>query len=372
MITANDILSNDFAFADTSEPLSRLIGRMKTPEACIFEGKNLAGMLSYRKILKSKMDVSQIQLSNLTDRVPVLDPEKNLMNISRLMFESGKQMLPVTEQQFAGVVHASDVLKKLDQIEGLSKIKVKDIRQQKDKISETEKVNKSIELMYDKNISALPVIAGGRHAGVLTSHNLLTKFYIRMAGGNERSLPHKAHSPTFQAESVLHLPVSDFMDQTPAVVIPESMSVVEAASTLVNQKVPCLIVSGNYISWMELLEAASRQETVENVELVGLSELPVIDELKETIKEAAIRHHEKFLKLVSSELKTVLHVKSYSETGDRHKYSIHARAEYPGGPEVSSSAHDWDALRAVQESLNDLEKQLKKKFNKRLTMRKVR
>jgi hypothetical protein len=61
-----------------------------------------------------------------------------------------------------------------------------------------------------------------------------------------------------------------------------------------------------------------------------------------------------------------VHIKEYSKTGKRHKFSMHVRVSYPGGTVASSRSHDWDARRALHKSFKDIENRLIHRFKKNI------
>jgi len=98
------------------------------------------------------------------------------------------------------------------------------------------------------------------------------------------------------------------------------------------------------------------------IKYVGLDGFE-LDIAEKTQMEAEVRKHAEIIeRSVDNELELVIHIKEYSKTGEKHKYSVHIRASYPGGTIVSDKAHDWNLVLAVKHGLKSIEHQLEHKF----------
>lgn len=98
------------------------------------------------------------------------------------------------------------------------------------------------------------------------------------------------------------------------------------------------------------------------IKYVGLDELSLDAFELQKLRETAESHAQKIERLVHNQLELIVHVKSYEKAGEKQKFSLHVRANYPGGHVVSDKVHDWNILTAVQHSLKAIEEQLHHKF----------
>ena len=99
-----------------------------------------------------------------------------------------------------------------------------------------------------------------------------------------------------------------------------------------------------------------------HVQIVGLDDVHLTDIQKGWVIEIASSYAEKIQHMVKNEYHIVLHLKEYHKEGRRHKYSIHARINYPGGPIVSSRSHDWEIRTALHKAFRDIENELRHRY----------
>ncbi len=99
----------------------------------------------------------------------------------------------------------------------------------------------------------------------------------------------------------------------------------------------------------------------EFVQFVGLNELA--PEEQQVVKDISIDGFDKLQRDVKTISKLVVHIKKYSETGERHKYSLHVRLNASTQVIESCKAQDWDLVRALRKSFDDLKHQVAHRFH---------
>jgi CBS domain-containing protein len=123
MTTAQDIIQTDIPKIDVHSTVSDLIGlfrKTKKHYALTYDGKKYLGIVEKRFLLTSRIDPSQMKITNIIKKrsknktpfyVPIITPDTNIKKIALLMVESDSHVLPVQKNnQIIGTVHAKDIV----------------------------------------------------------------------------------------------------------------------------------------------------------------------------------------------------------------------------------------------------------------------
>ncbi len=378
MTTAADIMKREYVNIDVSEPLSSLIGKfikLNESDACVFDKKRFIGLFSHDLLLKSRIDIRGMKLKSVTAPVPHLKNTDDIVKIASLMFDANTTILPVVEKRFIGIVSIFDVLSHIGEISGLEKTKVAEIRHPAPiTIGEDEKINKAMELMSENHIDRLPVVDGrGNTSGFLSHIDIMDRFYVHHARRDEGSTAPKAQTRVYTAvrDDILALPVKDFMSKGELIITDEKDSIAAAAKKMIVNRVLSLLILKNgspsgILTKRDILEAmmSSKFRPMRNIQFARLESIDIDEFAKRWVMKISSFYAEKLAYLVKNELNIALHFKEYKKKGKQHKFSIHARAIFPGGTVASGNAHDWDIRRAVHKAFRDLEHQLRSRFKK--------
>src|SRR3989338_7498175 len=111
MITAKEIMHQDFATAERSEVLSTVIGRLikeQQESALIFSDKQFLGMFLPHHFFKKRLDISQMKIAASTEPVPLLYLNDSIVQMATLMFSANASQLPVMDKKIIGIVHVLD------------------------------------------------------------------------------------------------------------------------------------------------------------------------------------------------------------------------------------------------------------------------
>lgn len=182
-MNAEDIMENSFVKVDKEDVLSKLIGKLiksKKNEAVILDGKKYYGVMDKRKLLKSRRDVSEEKVKNISKKPAVLKGDESLKDISLLMYDSDSHMLPVVNKgSLKGVVHAIDVLKNMGSIDSsLMDNKVMDfVKRKVIAFEEDAEIGKVMQAMREENIDHAPIInSHHKLVGIVSTIDLFLKF----------------------------------------------------------------------------------------------------------------------------------------------------------------------------------------------------
>ena len=213
---ADEILKTDFVKIGKNETVSRLIGKLKKThhsEAVVVDKKKFVGVVSKRKMLKSRMRASETKVSKLSVKVSVLNGGENLERVAKLMAASDVHILPVVEKgMLKGVVHAIDVIKEIsgsvEAIKAFAAFGGKIIA-----FDEDTEIGKVMNVMHLKKIDRAPIVDGrSKLVGIVSITDLFTKYSIfpmkRPGGKNIRG----AKSSPGKERDMMCLPISNEMN----------------------------------------------------------------------------------------------------------------------------------------------------------------
>jgi len=82
---------------------------------------------------------------------------------------------------------------------------------------------------------------------------------------------------------------------------------------------------------------------------------------KKQLENAVEKHLGKLEHFVKNEFTVTLHTKAYNQTGERRKFSVHLKLNFPGST-MTAEKDDWDFLVAVKHAFAALEQQLMSRF----------
>ena len=99
---------------------------------------------------------------------------------------------------------------------------------------------------------------------------------------------------------------------------------------------------------------------IEAIQYVGIHDLPI--EEQDIINDIATKEFEKIKQELKNTISLVIHVKCYNKQGTRNKYSLHIRVLAPTQIIESCKSHDWDLVRAIRKSFEDIHHQIQHTF----------
>lgn len=99
---------------------------------------------------------------------------------------------------------------------------------------------------------------------------------------------------------------------------------------------------------------------MEQIQFKGLKELEDVDQ--EMVKKLAEEYYGKIKRELHNELTLVIHIKTSSKEGHRHRYEVKVRAECPSKI-FESHAEEWDLATGIHGPLKDLKTQVQHTFH---------
>lgn len=379
MRTAEDVVTNDFVSIGSNEPASQLIGRLKDEDvshACIIDNAHFVGLFSPHELMKARVDIAKLKMARLAMPAPQLQPKDDLLAIASYMYDSNASILPVIKgEKVVGIVEVLEVLKYLKELPQFKELKVRDIRHPTPiTVHEEDRIDTALSIMHDEHIDRLPVVDDlGRMSGFVSYKDVLEKYYAHHITGDakERHMRPVTKTKAFEANrpEVPGLAVMNIMNKNEVVTIDEHESVSTAVQKMITNNVLSLMILDDrrptgIVTKRDILEAVVHAQIPENknIQYVGLDELDIDTYQSIHLRRIVSRHAADIQKYFKNEFQLVVHIKEYSKTGSRHKFSVHLRATHPGATVPATQGHGWNVRTAVQESFKRLASHLAKKY----------
>ncbi len=373
-VKARDIMSSKLVVTEPEETLSEVIGKMKShdvSELPVCRGQKMVGIVSYDTLIKRRSLPLSTKVSNLMTLPPSISEDQPITEVAEALLTSGYRALPVIDRKGAltGIISRHDLMSTIPKIKTLSAIKVSEIMT-KDPfcLSENDPVEKAKVTMTKYDVKSMPVTdAKGRLTGVIG-----IKDVAGLAVGSARIKEKRSRMPRGDG-AIVSVMVKDAM-QSPAIEIGQDSEITVAIATMAKNKISTIVVVQNgtikgVITQYDLVEllASFREEKGVYVQITGLeeSDTSCYDLMYEQILKTMTRVN----KLVNPKVFNI-HATTHHDTGGEVKYSMRGRLT-TDHEMYYAKANDWDALRALDELLNVLEKLVKKDKERKLDERKL-
>ncbi len=369
-LKVRDFMSRDVVTGSADELLSEVLGRMRTEdvhEIPIVEKKKLLGIVSMAAIARHKGIQPTAKASHLMQKPPEVSPDLDLAAAAEFFLSSGHRSLPVAEKEkLVGILSRSDVVRALaecSEIEGMAVSQV--MTPQPQCVAERDTITQARTVMAGLGERAVPVVNADRHlVGVVGLKDLTELFAHPKERMGSRGRAAQKDPVKILVGSIMRPPVT----VTPDVALPKALAVMrdQGISTLVvvEDAEPTGILTNS-----DLVELAARFREREGlfVQISGLEEQPdVYEQIYDMIQKAMKR----IAALVTPRMLNV-HVVQYKADGDNSKWSI--RARFTTEHQMYYLKHfDWELFKALDGLLDQLEQQIKKEKDRKVTDRKRR
>jgi len=210
----DEIITDKFVIIDEEEYLSKAIGifNSEKPEIIIVVDKenNYKGILSERWIYRTMVDPSKTKIKTLCKYVPEILENTSLIEIAKRMLESNTKVVPILNKEgnIIGIVRDIDLLSKVVEKE-FGKLNVLEFATiDMITLSKEDSIGKALAIFRENNISRSPILDNGKVIGVVTMHDIVTKFIIpreRVSKGEFKG--EKIHPITIPIKEIMTSPV---------------------------------------------------------------------------------------------------------------------------------------------------------------------
>ena len=366
-MTVKNVMIKNVVCVNSSETVSSALSKIKkhkVNQLPVLDNNNYRGMFTLKNVVTKNMDPTTAKCGNLIINTPSLASEDTLENAAHAILNSGMRALPVIENNLVvGIVSESDIISSIERISrDLLDMEIGKIATECEYVSKKDKIGKVRNIMIYKNVSRVPVVEQNKIVGVVSSIDLIKlldgKESIQSRGGKPHGnvAKEKINIEDTLVESIMHSPV-----------VVSSATQLKSVLASMKEYEEAIVANGNVkiITPKDILELiVSRPTTETHVQIIGLDDENPQFKLK--TQQTVDDFMQKMNKMVERIQYLFVHVEKTHKGGTRQKYSIRTRFGTPMGMFVAK-AEGWNPATVAQELMNNLEKEVIKKYGKRRT-----
>lgn len=371
-MTVKDVMVKNVVCVNSSETVSSAFSKIKKHnlnQLPVVDNNNYRGMFTLKNAVTKNIDPNTAKCGNLVISTPSLGSEDTLEDAAHALLNSGMRALPVIESNnVLGIVSESDIISSIERVpRDLLEMEIGKIATDCEYVAKKDKIGKVRNLMIYKNVSRVPVVEQNKIVGVVRSIDLIKllegKEPIQSRGGK----PHgkvgkeKISIEDTLVESIMHSPI-----------VVSSSTQLKSVLASMKEYEEAIVSNGSVkiITPKDILELiVSRPATQIHTQIIGLDDENPQFKLK--TQQAVDDFMKKMDKMIERIQYLFVHVEKTHKGGARQKYSIRARFGTPIGMFVAKS-DGWNPATVAQELMNNLEKEVIKKYGKRRTDNKKR
>jgi CBS domain-containing protein/ribosome-associated translation inhibitor RaiA len=346
--------------ARPEEKISDVLPRMRERKEWVVpvvRGKVLVGLMSYKELLRRRVSDQAKVSSVMLPPVFLLDSDDELRTLSKF-FATKARALPVVdaERRVKGIITRESLISFYLKSEVLKDKKVRKFMSSPSvTVQESDSVARARWIMARDNISRLPVLAGERLTGIITTKDIIDNLYS--TSGRKRS------DIIAEEERIMAAPVRDLMSY-PVYTVTGDTSLAKAAEQMIAKGISGMpVLEGErvlgVISTIDIINAIAKE-----FEITLPIQAKLSRELKEAEKKAMIdgiaeRYLAK-LERITDILSFKISFKESSKSQAGSSYRVSATASTKLGNFVSTY-DDRDPIVAVKGAMERLEKRILKK-----------
>ncbi len=173
MKTVREIMTDNPISIEDDMTIMNVISRLKDnkiSQVPVVSGKRYIGMLGYREMLRRKSISINARVSNLAVTSSKLSTNDTIEAALKKLRQSGDNAIPVVEKDhLVGIVSRSDILRNLEEFNGIENMKIMDIIiEDPYLVKEDDDAEKALEIMRSQDSSEIPVVDDmGRITGII-------------------------------------------------------------------------------------------------------------------------------------------------------------------------------------------------------------
>jgi len=374
---ALELANSDFVKISGNETITRLISllnRTNKESAIVTDGKGKYIGITYSYYLhRVNIDTSKAKVKNIIITAPTLNEYDTFEKIASLFYVSDTRILPIVRKdKVVGVVELKNFIKNIINDDAFVDKKAIDIATKKViTLEENATVGNALHVMRIKRINHIPVVDSKKKVqGVITFRSILKRHFMLP----EKKFMPKKHSRMqrcaafTEKKSFLEIPLKEEILEAKKLSIDATAK--QALKLLISEGENCVIlVSENnkpegIITFKDAVREflLSRTER-RNLQITGLPKVDPVD--MKVIERTLAENYDKFEKIVNNEIRLTIKVKAHRKSGLRKRYEVHAKLTFPG-MSINGKSIAWNFLRALQESLKAIERNLIQKGKRRI------
>ncbi len=368
-VKAVDLMTAKPVIASPDETLSVVIGRMKKKdvhEVLVVRDGEFLGLVSYDFLIRRRGLPPSTKVEHVLTHVTHVEDQTTLPHIAETVLSTGVRALPVKKKEkLVGVVSRTDLVRSILKFEELAELATDSVMSHSVQcVYENDMVSRARHLIQELEARSIPVIDEFEHlVGVVGLKDIAPLVIQPVKRGEDAGL--ETGPLDVQVKSIMSSPpISVTKDASISKVIKLMAKHDVSNIAVVEKDIPIGIVT--QIDLVELLVRFRKGDEV-YVQISGLEEGP---EVYDAMYEMMGKTLRRIGKIVTPKVFNV-HMTKYHTKGDSFKHSIRARMTTENEMYYARS-HDWDLFSALEEMLDQLERNVKREKERRLDKRKRR
>ena len=358
-----DLMSTDVVTAESTEPLSELLGRMKKEdvyELPVLEKGKLVGMVSYDVLVKRRQFPLSSEARGIMVSPPAVSSDDTIAHVAGALLASDMRAVPVTHRsKVIGMVSRGDVIRSLVNIKEMATLKVSDIMTPSPvTVGEKDDIEKARQAMKSLEQRSVPVVDEyGKLSGVIGARDIVNLTESQKGKSDGRPFGHRVD---------LKISVGSVM-ASPAVSLPPEATVAQALKEMIDKDVSTVVITekdrpAGVVTQSDVLEYITSFKDREGLyfNVTGL------DDQDPDTYDGIYAIVEKSMKRIASiapPQTLTMHFGRYSRESDTSKHTIGVRLQTRKGLFLATS-FGWDIFSAVDESMRKLETQIKREHER--------
>ena len=354
MTTDTVVLDRD---ARISEALSRM-NELRIHQIPVVSGNEYLGVISYSEMLRRRSIQLMAKVENFIINTPTTTPSADIMEVVRLLRDSGVNAIPVIEKKkLVGIISRLDILKKIESVYDLSGSRNSQIMSDTPiVVREDEPADVAADHMRDLGESEIPVVdRDGKLTGILRMDSIVAA--VKQGKDRVRFGEYIGYSDKVKvaAGSISDAPLSaklfDPVRISTDLMTKHNLHMIPVVGD--DQRVVGVVGVSDVL---DLISPGEEKEGI-LIEVSGLT--PDDDDLYDITYFMASKFSAKFAKLSGhSNGKLNIHIIKYKESGGI-KYSIRTRL-LSGNIAMTESSADWNYGKCLSEIFDGYESRIRK------------
>ncbi|MCL4314904.1 MAG: CBS domain-containing protein [Candidatus Thermoplasmatota archaeon] len=360
-MNVEDIMTEEVISLDAEETMSKAINRMRDNSIHsipVTSNGKYAGMIVYRDLMKRRSIQPNSKVVNFMISTDTLSKGEAVESAIQKIHSSGLPSLPVVEKnKVVGIVSRFDLIKQLDRIMDISRIRNLEIKTSDPVYVEAEEsADSAIEKIRDLDEYEAPV---GDREGKLVGILRLERIVEQLMGDREK-IPYGQYTSQRVRTKVI---VSSIMENP--VSVSDSDSVMETCQKMVSERLHMVPVTDRdmkitgVVSIDDIIDILASSHEREGF-LVNISGLGIGDE---DLYDISYGMAEKFVQKLGRNFGLTsgilnIHVIKYKEEGSV-KYSVRTRLT-AGRVYMSVNSFDWNFGKCLSDIFENYETRLSK------------
>lgn len=369
--SVKSLISKEYLALNVEDPLSAYVGKIeswKHAEGVVFDDANVfKGIISFKGLLRKKIDPSQVKLKKLIVQFPKINEEENIVKVAELMYYSGARLLPVfSGSSFVGVIYAQDIIKQLGKVDDFRKIRAEELATQKPQcLKESDSFEKALLLMDNTRVRKIPIVnKEGRLNGLLLMEDALKRYYsnisapMQIYGASPQS--HFPEKTDLLKVSITRDVSTDYAEITENETLPQILSSFQIDKGVIITKngIPSGIITAKNL--LQLFLRLKKEERN-----MRISDMPALDEIDKAKAINTINKvYDKVERIIGNKILLYFYFKQYAKEGLRKKHVIHIRSAI-GSKKIVVEKTDWNFLTGLQNACSAFEEALIRQVKKR-------